>query len=314
MSSLTRPLLIVNPHAAGARAGRRTAKLGLEVRDALGPFDLVKTEHRGHAEELARAAVAAGRELVVSVGGDGTLNEVVNGVLNASGDRAEEVSVGFIPQGTGGDFRRSMGFADTDACLRALVSGATRRLDVGLLEYSEADGRRRRRYFVNIVSAGMGGLVDRYVTEAPPAVGGTLAYYYAAVRAVADAPLARVRCRVTNGDDEEWRELHARVLAVCNGAYFGSGMHMAPNARMDDGRFEVVTIGTRTRTELLLKSPSVYVGKHHIFKAVQSFRCSAIQVSVDVAPDRFPLDVDGEAIGYPPFTVRVVPGALLLRA
>jgi diacylglycerol kinase (ATP) len=309
-----RPLVIVNPHAAGARAGRRTARLGPDVRAALGPFDLVKTEHRGHAEELARAAAAAGRELVVSVGGDGTLNEVVNGVLDAGGGRAEDVAVGFIPQGTGGDFRRSMGFADTDACLRALASGATRRLDVGLLEYAEADGSRQRRYFANIVSAGMGGLVDRYVVEAPPVVGGTLAYYIAAIRALGAAPLARVRCRVTVGEDVEWREIDSRVIAVCNGSYFGSGMHMAPGASMDDGRLEVVSVGTRTRAETVMKSPSIYVGRHLAFKAVQSFHCTAIQVTVDAPPERFPLDVDGDAIGYPPFSVRVVPGALLLRA
>lgn len=309
-----RPLLIVNPHAAGPRARRATARLGPQVRAALGPYDLVRTERRGHAEEIAQEAVADGRELVVSVGGDGTLSEVVNGVLTGSGGRARGTAVGFLPQGTGGDFRRSMGLRDTQACLRALASGATRRLDVGLLEYTDADGSRRRRYVVNIVSAGLGGLVDRYVVEAPQVLGGTLAYYLAAVRAVADAPQARVRCRVISAGREEWREFESRVIAVCNGAYFGSGMRMAPGARMDDGCLEVVSIGTRTRLETLVKSPSIYLGRHLVFKAVQTFRCHAIEARVDVPPERFPLDVDGEAIGYPPFAVRVVPAALLLRA
>jgi diacylglycerol kinase family enzyme len=321
-----KPLLIVNPRAAGSRTGERWAQTAKAVAGAIGGFDAAFTEYRRHAEELALQAVLNGRELVVAVGGDGTLSEVVNGVLGASapaegaaGARPFEVpaAVGYIAQGTGGDFRRSLGHGDSlPEYLARLGNGDERRIDVGLLEHGDGDGAPHRRFFLNIVSAGMGGLVDKYVVAAPRWVGGRLAYYGATMRALAAVPLAHLRCLVTlNGDTSEL-EIDSRVIAVCNGSFFGSGMRVAPDAVIDDGRFEVVTIGTRTRFELMVKSPTVYRGSHYSIEAVQHFSCQRIEISIDdagVLPERFPLDVDGDLCGRPPLTIEVVPGALRFR-
>lgn len=323
MSTVVRPLLIVNPRAAGRRTGSDWAQTAAAVDRVIGPFDSEFTERRGHAEELARAATAAGRELVVAVGGDGTLSEVVNGVLSASGAGSEvdvrppETAVGLIAQGTGGDFRRSLAIGRTlHECLERLASGRERHVDVGTLDYVAAPDVPKRRYFLNIVSAGMGGLVDRYVVASPSWVGGRVAYYGATLRALATVPLARLHCRIVHDGVASEREIDSRVIAVCNGAYFGSGMHVAPGAEIDDGLLEIVSIGTRTRFELVAKSPTVYRGAHLSIKAVQHFSCESIELSLPAGPaaERFPLDVDGDPLGYLPLKAGLAPRALRVRA
>jgi diacylglycerol kinase (ATP) len=314
-----KPLLIVNPQAAGKRTGQRWSETSTAVALVIGDFDAAFTEYRGHAEELARLAVQNDRELVVAVGGDGTLSDVANGVLSAAPPTGGETpaAVGFIAQGTGGDFRRSLGHGDSLAeFLERLTNGNERRLDVGRLDYHEADGMPSRRYVLNIVSAGMGGLVDEFVVAAPRWVGGRLAYYGATLRALAGVPLAHLRCTFTLDGASAERELDSRMLAVCNGAYFGSGMNVAPGALVDDGRLEVVSVGTSTRFELMAKSPSIYRGAHLSIKAVQHFSCQRIEIVLDdpgVRVERLPLDVDGDPRGRLPMTVEVLPGALRFR-
>jgi len=329
-----KPLLIVNPHAAGRRAGRRWSETAALVRQALGPFDAVFTAYGGHAEELAADAASSGRELVVAVGGDGTLSDVVNGIL---GDRPptvagvigskgrdesrngplSDVTVGLIVQGTGGDFRRSLGWGrGLRGSLEALADGRERLVDIGALEYTEADGATRRRYFLNIVSAGMGGLVDRYVAASPPWLGGRLSYYGATLRALLTVPLVTLSCTLALDGETIALDLPSRVVAVCNGAYFGSGMRMAPTAAVDDDRLEVVSIGTRTRTELAVRSRSVYRGRHLRYSSVRHYSCQRIEMRLGgdgVEAGRFPLDVDGEPKGFLPLTARVVPRALRIR-
>jgi len=327
-----KPLLIVNPRAAGRRAGRRWVETAAKVRHVLGSFDQVFTECAGHAEELAAEAAASGRDLVIAVGGDGTLSDVVNGLLGepapssspATGDARDGpqgrssggVTVGLIAQGTGGDFRRSLGWGrGLPGSLEALAGGRERWVDIGVLEYTEADGTPRRRYFVNIVSAGMGGLVDRYVVSSPPWLGGRLSYYGATLRALLTVPLAILSCTLTLDGETVELDIPSRVIAVCNGAYFGSGMRMAPHAAVDDDRLEVVSIGTRTRTELAVRSRSVYGGTHLRYASVQHHSCQRIEMRIrddGVTAERFPLDVDGEPRGFLPLTASVVPRALRL--
>lgn len=309
-----KPLLIVNPEAAGRRAGVAFRAAGDAVRAALGPFEVAFTEHRGHAAQLAQLGAEGGRELIVAVGGDGTLSEVANGVLRSGSD----TRVGLIAAGTGGDFRRSLGIGPTlQECLDAISSGRERRVDVGRLIYRELrDDMPVERYFVNIVSAGMGGLVDRYVETLPGWLGGHLGYYLAALGAIYRCPESWLYARLHLDGRVEERPLLARVLAVCNGAYFGSGMHMAPMAKVDDGILEVLSVTQPTRLHMLLKSRSIYAGGHLAFDGVEHLRCQRIELDIedDRARPLFLLDVDGEALGLLPLSIDVVPRALVLRA
>jgi YegS/Rv2252/BmrU family lipid kinase len=274
------------------------------------------TQRPAHAIELARDAVRAGTKLVIAVGGDGTLHEVANGVLDARAGGGD-AAVGYVGQGTGGDFRRTLGIEHRlDAYVEALASGRERRVDVGRLRYRDRDGETKTRWFVNILSAGMGGLVDRYVSETSKALGGAAAYFVASARALVACERGRLRCTVRVGGEQHERNVETYMIAICNGRYFGSGMHVAPMAEPDDGRFEVVSMDATSKLAFATFSRRIYEGKHLTAPGVQHFACD--RISIDLENERargvFLLDVDGEPLGGLPLEVELVPKALVLRA
>jgi YegS/Rv2252/BmrU family lipid kinase len=308
-----RPLVVVNPHSGGGRAGRTFADLRTVLERRLGEVDVAMTERPGHAIGLTREAVKGGTPLVVAVGGDGTLHEVANGVLDAGAS----AGVGYVGQGTGGDFRRTLGIEHRlDAYVDAIASGRERRVDAGKLRYRASDGSTRTRWFVNILSAGMGGLVDRYVSETSKALGGKAAYFLASTRALLACERGRLRCDVSLGGESHQRSVETFMIAICNGRYFGSGMHVAPMAEPDDGRFEVVSMDAPSKLAFATFSRRIYEGKHLTSPGVQHFACD--RISIDIENERarpvFLLDVDGEPLGGLPLEVELVPKAITLRA
>jgi YegS/Rv2252/BmrU family lipid kinase len=309
-------VVIVNPQSGGGRTGRTFGSMLPAIEGALGKVDVVITRHRGHAIELARDAALAKRSLIVAVGGDGTFNEIVNGVMSA-GEEGASTAVGFIAQGTGGDFRRTVGLEHRlDRYLAALASGRERSVDVGRMRYRDEAGRDAERWFVNILSAGMGGLVDRYVADAPQSVGGKAAYFGASLRALATCKKGRLRCEVTRAGATETRELSSYMIAVCNGRYFGSGMHVAPMAKIDDGLFDVVSIGAPSKLAFAMSSRKIYTGEHLGKRGVHHFTCDRVELDLENEDARgvFLIDCDGEPMGGLPIAIDVVKGGLRLRA
>jgi YegS/Rv2252/BmrU family lipid kinase len=310
---MSAPLLVANPLSGGGRAGRTLDEVRRVIERRLGPVDVALTGRSGHGIELAREAVSGGRQLIVALGGDGTLHEVANGVLDAGGRAA----VGYVGLGTGGDFRRTLGIEHRlDAYVEALASGRERLVDAGKLRFRTESGETAGRWFVNIVSAGLGGLVDRYVATTSKVLGGTAAYYWASLRAIAVSHRGRLRCDVSLAGRREERRASAYMIAVCNGGYFGSGMHVAPMAKLDDGRFEVIAMDASGRLPLLGFSRRIYTGQHLESPDVQHFACDRIAMNLEneSARDVFLLDVDGEPLGGLPLEVELVPKALRLRA
>ncbi len=310
-----RPLLVVNPRSGGGKTAEIFSSMQATIEHALGVADVVFTERSGHAIELSREATLAGRGLVIAVGGDGTFNEVVNGVLEAGG--GEHTRVGIVGQGTGGDFRKSLDLEHRlDRYLDAIASGRERKLDIGKLRYKDDTGATRERYFVNILSAGMGGLVDRHVADASRALGGTVAYFGASVKALAQCREGRLRCTSTTDDAPTERRVRTYMIAICNGQYFGSGMRVAPMAKVDDGLLHVVSIGGASKLAFALTARSIYSGTHLGKPGTESWSCKKISIELEneEARERFLLDCDGEPIGGMPIDVEVVPGAVILRA
>jgi YegS/Rv2252/BmrU family lipid kinase len=313
MTTEGRPLLIVNPLSGGGRAGRTIGQVRAVIERRVGSVDLAITERPDHAVDLARDGAKGGRRLLVAVGGDGTLHEVANGVLDAGTGAA----VGYVGQGTGGDFRRALGIEHRlDAYVEALAAGRERRVDVGKLRYRALDGSARSRWFVNILSAGMGGLVDRYVSETSKALGGKAAYFWATLRALRACRRGRIRCEVTLAGVRHERRIETFMIAICNGTHFGSGMQVAPMAKPDDGRFEVISIDAPNKLAFATSSRRIYRGRHLSASGVQHFSCDRIAIDLENDADReaFLLDVDGEPLGGLPLDVELVPSALTLRA
>jgi len=309
---IVRPLVVVNPRAGGGRAGRTFAQVREVLERRLGPIDAALTMHGGHAIDLAREGSREGRTVVVAAGGDGTLHEVVNGVLDAGG----HASVGYIGLGTGGDFARTLGIAHRlDRYVDAIARGKERLLDVGRVSYCAPGGGVRSRWFVNIVSAGMGGLVDRHVAETTKALGGKAAYLLASVRALVECRRGKIACETVLGTTRETRVVDAYVIAICNGRYFGGGMHVAPMAKPDDGRFDMVSIDAPSKLAFAAYSRRIYDGSHLSTEGVSHFACDRVRVDLqnEAARSVFLLDVDGEPLGGLPIDVELVPRALRMR-
>jgi diacylglycerol kinase (ATP) len=312
MSSAPRPLAVVNPRASGGRAGRTVGQLRAILERRLGAVDLALTERPGHAIDLARDAALQGCSLVIAVGGDGTLHEVANGVLDAGGG----TPVGYIGQGTGGDFGRTLGVEHRlDAYIEAIASGRQRRVDVGKIRYRSSDSNTRTRWFVNIVSVGMGGLVDALVAETTKVLGGKAAYFWASLRALARCRRGRLRCVVTLGGNSHELRFESFMIAICNGRYFGGGMHVAPMARADDGRFDVISLDAPNKVAFATASLRIYEGRHLHIPGVRHFACDRIAIDLEdeSVRDVFLLDVDGEPLGGLPLEVELAAGALTLR-
>ena len=197
-------------------------------------------------------------------------------------------------------------------------TAATRAVDVMRAEVDGPGGERLVRYFVNILSAGPGGLVARYVHRVPRALGGRAGYYLASLVALARTPRAELRVRVTPPrrrltDDAAAevveRTLSTYLLAVCNGRVFGGGYLIAPMAAVDDGRLEVVSAGTRDKRHLVVNMPHVYRGTHLEVAGVEHFACGRIDVELvdEALRDRFLMEIDGEELGRLPLSVEVLP-------
>ena len=312
-----KPLLVVNPQSGGGATGRTFGAMKSTIERALGPVEVAMTERQGHGIDLAREGAVAGHPLVIAVGGDGTLHEVVNGLMVAkSGDygtKARDVRLGIIAQGTGGDFRKTLGLEHRlDKYLDAIKSGNERTIDVGRFE----GGGKASHYFVNILSAGLGGLVDKYVATTSRALGGKAAYFGATFKALVNARVGNLRVKVTNDGKTESHAIRTFMIAMCNGRFFGGGMHVAPMAKLDDGKLEVVALGATSKVGFALTSGSIYEGKHIGQAGTVHLRGEKITIELanEDAKSVFLLDVDGEPMGSLPLSVEAVPKALTLRA
>ncbi|MEO8549620.1 MAG: diacylglycerol kinase family protein, partial [Kofleriaceae bacterium] len=235
-----RTVVVVNPSSQGGRLGKRWPELA-DLLQRQFPFDDVHTKAPGDATLLSREALRGGAERIVAIGGDGTVNEVINGFFEHGAAVAPDASFALIPYGTGGDFRRSLELpTETIEAAKVIAANHTKRIDVGRLDFVATDGHPATRMFANIASFGVSGVVDRLVNESGKKLGGKLSFMFASVRATWSYKNQRVQL-VFDGTDRA--ELSINTVAVANGKYFGGGMKVAPAAELDDGTFEVVSIG-----------------------------------------------------------------------
>lgn len=301
-------VVVANPAAAAGRIGRTREALLSKLRAGLGACEVLFTKARGDATELAAQARAAGATTVVSVGGDGTHNEVVNGLLRAG--YPTQVQLGVLPAGTGGDFCRStLAGHDLDAGIRSIAEAKAARIDVGLTRYRTDAGAPAERYFLNMASCGVSGLVCRLVEQSGKRLGGGIAFYLATVRGLMRYKPARLSIvldgqRVSEADGTE-----VTTVAVCNGQYAGGGMRFGPSARLTDGELDVVIIRPTSLLSQLRHSPKLYKGEHGGVPGVSQHRGRRLQV--EPLSDRPAyIEFDGEAPGVAPAEFTILPGAL----
>lgn len=297
---MSRALVVVNPAAGGGRSQGAWPRIRDTLTRAGLDFDWVATDAPGAGVRLAREGVRAGHQLVVAVGGDGTVNEVVNGVTDADG--LPLATTGAVLTGRGRDACRNFGVpARWPDAAAALVSGRDATFDLGTVVW--ADGCRR--YFLGAAGAGF----DAAVAARAASVGarGTLPYLFAVLATVhASRPMAAT---VAVDGTPMWQTpLTAAIVA--NARYFGGGMKIAPQADPADGVLDLVVLGALGRLEMLRWLPTIYSGRHLANPRVVTRRASAVVVQ---APVPLPTQVDGEVGGTTPVTITVARRALRLR-
>lgn len=304
-----RPLLIVNPRSGAGLSEASWARMAGAIAQGLGPFDTRMTERPGHARHIAEEEARAGRALVVAVGGDGTLNEVVNGLMAV--EAREGTQLGLIPRGTGGDFRRTIdGPQDMAGAAKRIAEAKGVKVDVGRVAYVNHDGQPAHCHFINVSSFGFSAAVAEKANRSSKKLGPKAAFLGATVKTLLGHDNAEVQVSV---DDEPPLRRTVMLGAIGNGKYFGGGMKICPEATLNSGKLNVVLVGDLGVAEVATKIHRLYAGTHLSIDRVEAR--SAQQVSVAPVDEEVQvlLEVDGETPGRLPARWEILPGALTMR-
>jgi YegS/Rv2252/BmrU family lipid kinase len=303
--SSDRTAFIVNPSSGNGSTGREWHRIEAMARERLGAFETCMTTEPGDATHLTRRKLLDGCNRVVCVGGDGTLNEVVNGFMDESGPIRPEAVLGFLPNGTGCDFCRTVcKNTGLENSLDMICAGHIRPIDLGRLQYRDHRGRTCIRYFHNITSFGLGGEVVDRVNHTSKACGPFLSFIWATLVGIFVYGKKHVRFCVDDGVPQDVTILN---IAVANGQYHGGGMQVAPDARVDDGMFHVTVIGNLSLPEIFWHLPKLYNGKIKKIKKVSTLTGRKV---VATSEQTVLLDVDGEQPGRLPVEIEIVPAAI----
>ncbi len=301
-----RAIFVVNPASDGGATGRAFPAIAAEAR-ARG-IEVVErlTEAPRHATALTREAIAAGETLIVAVGGDGTVNEVVNGFCDEGGTPLPgTAALAVIQRGTGCDFARTFAIPKKTALAVAVIAeGQRHRIDLGRATYQTPAGPETRM-FANIASCGMSAAVARRANETTKRFGGTPSFLYATAATFLRWHNRRFRVRIDGAE----RELIANNVVAANCRYFGGGMKVAPDAQPDDGLFDVALMGDISKVDFVLNVHRLYRGTLGRHPKVDYVRARRVEVQSD---EPLPIEVDGEQPGAMPVVFEVVPGALEL--
>jgi YegS/Rv2252/BmrU family lipid kinase len=304
----TTTLAIINEHAGAGAMADIFRRIEHRLEDTLGPFDVAFTDGPGHATQLVRQALRDGYRRILSGGGDGTLNECVNGFFDEDGAPiASDACLGILSGGTGGDFRKTLGLTGTEDALSALARGRVLAVDVGLMTCGDERGGTLRKHFINIASFGLSGHTVRNAVSLKH-WGGKVAYFGATLKSLFGWRNARVALTI-DGILQPPRPVV--MVAVGNGRYFGGGMKVCPGASLDSGLLEVVEIGDFRRFELMFMSRAMYTGTHIDDPRVRVHRVRVVEAVATSGDDVF-IEFDGEPQGVLPARFEVLPGALKL--
>lgn len=298
---------LVNPASDNGRTGRTWPQLHHQAAAAGLDGEALFSERPGQLGDLAGRAAADGARLVVAVGGDGTVNEVANGLvaMHERGEATPELAV--IPRGTGRDFVRTFGIPGGVAdAVEVALRGRTHAIDAGRVGYRAWDGTDAVAYFANVASAGMSGAVAQRANSSSKALGGKVSFLAATLAVFASWRPGAMEVEV----DGERREGLLYDVIVANCRFLGGGMKMTPDADPTDGLFDVLLIGNITRTDLALTLPKVYRGTHLPHPKAELLRGRTVVVR---APASAPVELDGEQPGTTPVRFEVVPRSIRLR-
>ncbi len=306
MKNQRRAAVIVNPRAANGRTGKQWPRIESQVRQALQEFTPLITEGPGHAEELTRNALREGHERIVSVGGDGTHHEVVNGFFEGDKPVNPDAHMAILPQGTGSDLARTLGITMGAGALEVLGQDHALAADVGRARFALPGGGEKSEYFLNCAHIGMGGEVANRVNRTTKAFGGFASFLWGVVSVFLTHRSKNMRLDIGDATLEQ----PCQDIIIANGRYDGGGMHVAPQAKLDSGVFEVYIIGDVSRLQGIANMHRLYKGTlKDRTDIVRYIRTERIHAESD---EPVLLNLEGEQPGQTPVTIDLLPRALNL--
>ncbi len=308
------PIVIANPKSAAGATREKWSAIASDLRAHFGAFTVAFTKGPGDGIELARRGADAGRPLIIACGGDGTINEIANGILLSGKD----VELGVLPSGTGGDFRRTLGMPlDPREAARALKTGRTERIDVGKVSYTDHDGAPAEKYFLNVTSFGLAASIIERVKGSTSlswlpldSVRGRASFALSTLQEVVALGATTVRVRI---DDKEERTLQTVNFCIANARFFGGGMKIAPEAKLNDGFLDVINIGDINTAKIILNAYTLYRGTHLDLPEVKDTLAKRIEARPLNEGQEVHIEIDGELAGRLPAVYEIVPAALRVR-
>lgn len=301
--------VIVNPESNKGRTRKRWGEIREGLKSFIREYKFEFTEKPLHATEIARQAIKDGTELVIGVGGDGTMNEIANGFFEDRKIINPETTLGVVPAGTGCDLTKSLNIpAGLKDALKVITEAASVRMDVGKVRFRSNTGAEEERFFLNVADFGLGGEVVRRVNE----------------RRLQRKASSYVRCLVTTM--VQYRNKRVRIEvdgkrlpggeyligAVANGKIFGKGMKVAPGAELDDGLFDSVLVRGFKFLEFCRHGWKLMNGSHITHPKVTVIQGSKVEAWPEEDEDVL-LELDGEQLGRLPATFEIIPRHLLIK-
>jgi len=312
--------MIVNPKAGRGEIGRALPRIIAAVEAEELEYQIVQTDEPGHAEQLARDAVTSGCTFVVAVGGDGTVHEVVNGLMGADGPLFPDVVLGVVPSGSGSDFVKTFGLplVPEEAARNLAGKNVWGALDIARVRYRTSDGKEATRWFANIAEAGIGAHVVVAAAKMPRWLGGR-AYRLAALRALvgykpqpAHLEFNGRKGRGVRPDTPLESMKHAgtvTMVVIANCQFYGGGLRVAPRAIPSDGLLDVL-VGEGTKREALRALQKMPMGAHVPSKQFAEYLVDSISLD---GPEPLLIEADGEPLGTTPAYFDLVKGAIRLK-
>jgi len=301
--------VIVNPESNRGRTRKRWGEIREGLRQFVREFKFEFTEKPLHATDLAREAIKEGTELVIGVGGDGTMNEIANGFYEDSRIINPDATLGLVPSGTGCDLMRSLSIpAGLKGALQVISEAPPVRMDVGRVRYRSNEGAEEERFFLNVADFGLGGEVVREVTKRRLERKAS-SYVRCLVATMARYRNKRVRIRV---DGQALPDGEYLIGAVANGRIFGKGMKVAPDARLDDGLFDSVLVRGFRFLEFCRHGWKLMNGSHVTHPKVTVVRGRQVEAWSEEPQDVL-LELDGDQLGRLPATFEIVPRDMLIK-
>jgi diacylglycerol kinase (ATP) len=302
--SSSHAFVIVNPIAGGRATGSEWPKINAQLKKAGLSFEFAFTRGAGHAVEIASQAISRGYQFLIAVGGDGTVNEVVNGMLQSG--KVDDLTLGIIPSGTAHAFSYSLGISkDSEKIFTCLMGDRKTKIDLGIVKCWN-QGHSVERVFINEASIGLSAEIVDAWKLLPTGFGRTTNVPFRSFfgyKALASHRNKAIKLRI--GNDVE--SMRICTVFVSNGQYCADKMLIAPHASVNDGLLDVIIVGDLSKSELLKIRPTLNTGGHIKHDKVREVKVTDIMIESD---ESLLIEADGDIIGKGPASFQVMPSAL----